>query len=175
MTNPPSDRLINLLGAMALGVADRVRQAAAEASESGGETAAALVVIGHEPRLSIDQLRRVLRLSHAGAVRIVDRLAAQGLVDRQPSPDDRRVAALVLTEAGEAQRAHLLALRRSTLEPLLTAIPPEDRQAFERVAERILSSLPDSALTALSTCRFCDDQRCPDCPMDMFGSATTTR
>ena len=56
--NEPSERLINLFGALALGVTDRVRWAALAETALGGETAAALVVIGHSPGLSIDRLSR---------------------------------------------------------------------------------------------------------------------
>lgn len=163
------DRLINLFGAMALGVSDRVRGAALQAIPSGGETAAAVVVIGHEPCLSIDRLSQVLRLSHAGTVRLVDRLAVLGLVERQPCATDRRAAALVLTAEGKTRRAELLAGRRSTLAPLVDILSDDERMILERVAEKILASLPSDALSALSTCRFCDERRCSECPMDRFG------
>ena len=169
MPEKKRDRLINLFGAMALGVSDRVKAAALHAIPAGGETAAALVVIGHEPCLSIDRLSHVLRLSHAGTVRLVDRLAALHLVERQPSATDRRATALVLTAEGKAQRAELLVDRRSALSPLVDILSDDERLMLERIAEKILSSLPSDALSALSTCRFCDEQRCADCPMDRFG------
>ena len=56
----PSDRLVNLFGALALGVMDRVRWATVDKMALGGEAAAALIVIGHAPGLSVDQLARVL-------------------------------------------------------------------------------------------------------------------
>src|SRR5262249_539370 len=69
-----SDRLVNLVGALALGVTDEMRAAVAEAMPQGGETVSAVIVIGHAPAMSIDQLSRILRLTHGGAVRLVDRL-----------------------------------------------------------------------------------------------------
>jgi hypothetical protein len=39
----PSDRLINIFGALSQAVSDRVRLAIAEAFNAGGETAAALI------------------------------------------------------------------------------------------------------------------------------------
>lgn len=51
-----TDRMVNLLGALALGVSDRMRRAVAEAVPFGGETAAAVNVIGHAPTMSIDHL-----------------------------------------------------------------------------------------------------------------------
>ena len=43
----PSDRLINLFGALAQGVSDEMRGAIAQRFPAGGETAAALSLIGH--------------------------------------------------------------------------------------------------------------------------------
>lgn len=166
----PSDRLINLLGALATGVADRVRGAALDGTTFGGETAAALVVVGHTPGLSINQLGRVLRLSHPGTVRLVDRLANAGHVARSLAPHDRRTVALNLTEEGQACRAALLERRRGALKAVLQAVAPEDRAVLERAAAAMLRVLPTDAGTALTVCRFCDGRWCPDCPMDAFGA-----
>jgi hypothetical protein len=46
---------------------------------------------------------------------------------------------------------------------------PEDLAALERIAETIAAALPEDALAALTTCRFCDERRCIDCPMEVFG------
>ena len=104
MMDEPSDRLINVFGALAQAVSDRVRIAIAQAFTAGGETAAALIAIGHEPGMSIDQISRILRLSHAGAVRVVERLDDQGFVGKSQSPSDRRVAHITLTRRGQAER-----------------------------------------------------------------------
>jgi hypothetical protein len=40
---------------------------------------------------------------------------------------------------------------------------------LECVAETIAAALADDALSALTTCRFCDERRCIDCPMEVFG------
>lgn len=45
------------------------------------EENAAAIVIGHAPTMSIDQLSRILRLSHAGTVRLVER----NLLEKRPS------------------------------------------------------------------------------------------
>ena len=165
-----TDRMVNLLGALALGVSDRMRRAVAEAVPFGGETAAAVNVIGHAPTMSIDQLSRVLRLSHAGTVRLVDRLVESGFVEKRPSAVDRRVMCLALTTDGMHQRHKLLALRSAALATLFDQVTAEDLAAFERVDETIAGSLPENALTALTTCRFCDERHCTDCPMEVFGT-----
>jgi MarR family transcriptional regulator, negative regulator of the multidrug operon emrRAB len=168
--NEPSERLINLFGALALGVTDRVRWAALAETALGGETAAALVVIGHSPGLSIDRLSQVLRLSHPGTVRLVDRLTAADLAVRSMAPHDRRVAVLSLTKAGQVHRIALLERRRKALEAVLNEVAPEDRAALERLTEAMLRRLPKDATSALTVCRFCNNQLCLDCPMDAFGA-----
>jgi MarR family transcriptional repressor of emrRAB len=97
-----SDRVVNLFGALALRVSDRMRSALDEAVSLVGETAAAAIVIGHAPAISIDQISRILRLSHAGAVRLVDRLVDRWLAERRPSVVDRRIMSLGLTKDGRS-------------------------------------------------------------------------
>ncbi|MDA0674285.1 MAG: MarR family transcriptional regulator, partial [Cyanobacteria bacterium] len=112
MTDP---RTANLLGALALGLADSIQQVAATQAESGGETAAALVTLGAEPGLSLNHLRQILHLSQPGTVRLVDRLASQGLVERRSGRDGRTLA-LYLTPAGQARRQRILRDRRLPLQ-----------------------------------------------------------
>lgn len=141
MMDEPSDRLINIFGALSQAVADRVRIAIGEAFSAGGETAAALIAIGHAPGMSIGQVRQVLRLSHAGAVRVVERLEDQKLVAKSQSTSDRRVAHVTLTALGQVERTKLLGLRNAAVAELLSKVSVEDRGALERAADSILSSL----------------------------------
>lgn len=60
-----------------------------------------------EPRPMHD-LATELGCDNSNVTGLVDRLAARGLVDRQPSPDDRRVRHIVLTAAGRRTRNRLL-------------------------------------------------------------------
>ncbi len=169
----PSDRLVNLFAALAQGVTDRVKGAIFEAFPSGGETVAALVVIGHQPGMSIDQVSKILRLSHAGAVRLIDRLIGQGLVGKRLSAADRRMMHLNLTADGNKEREKLLALRNASVADLLQGVSVEDRELLERLSESILSRLACDALSALTTCRFCDEKKCTSCPMEAFGPVAT--
>jgi MarR family transcriptional repressor of emrRAB len=169
MKNDPT-RLANLLGALAVGISDRIRLAAAEQTSLGGEAAAALIVIGHAPGLSIDQLGKVLKLSHPGTVRVVDRLVAAGLAERKPAASDRRALALQLTSAGESERTAVLDGRRAAIAAVLDHVAPEDYPALEQLVEKMLASLPCDATTAMNVCRFCNQHACANCPMDQFGA-----
>ena len=126
-----------------------------------GRTAAenaAVIAIGHAPTISIDQLSRILRLSHAGTVPLVDRLVERNLVEKRPSALDRRIISLALTMDGWRQRDKLLALRRAVSTVLLNQVAPENLAALEHVAETIAAALPEDTHSALTTCRFCDER-----------------
>src|SRR3546814_5880854 len=85
-----------------------MRSAVAEAMPLGGETVSAVIVIGHAPMMSIDQLSRILRLTHGGAVRLVDRLVERNLVDKQPSAIDRRIMTLARSEEHTSELQSLM-------------------------------------------------------------------
>ncbi len=54
-------------------------------------------------RLSMGQLGAVAVVSRSRVSRVVDQLAAEGLVAREGNPDDRRSAYAAITEAGRAR------------------------------------------------------------------------
>jgi MarR family transcriptional regulator, organic hydroperoxide resistance regulator len=62
----------------------------------------------HRP-LPMHKLAAELGCDNSNVTGLVDRLAARGLVAREPSPHDRRVRQVVLTAAGRRLRAQLLA------------------------------------------------------------------
>jgi len=169
--NDSQNRLANMLGALAVGISDRIRLAAAEKTSMSGEAAAALIVIGHMVGLSIDQLGRILKLSHPGTVRVVDRLVAAGLAVRKPALTDRRVLALHLTSAGETERSAVLEGRRVAIFAVVDHVSPDDYPVLELLVKKMLTSLPCDATSAMSVCRFCNQQACPACPMGHFDTS----
>ena len=71
----------------------------------GGQWFEVLIRLARTPghRLRMSDLAAQTTLSASGLTRVVDRLVAQGLVDRQACPSDRRGSFAVLTPAGEAR------------------------------------------------------------------------
>src|SRR6266568_868410 len=104
----------NLLGAVALAVADRLNETLAHGERGGLCGVAALVHIRLRPGHTIELLARVLALSHSATVRLVDRLEADGLVERR-SGRDGRSAALFVTPAGQTAAAGALRRRGEAL------------------------------------------------------------
>ena len=159
------ERTSNLLGALSLAVSDRIRAVAAHGLGHGGETPAALIVIGHEPGLSNDMLRKILALSHSGAVRLIDRLQADGLVERRKGKDGRAVA-LYLTEIGDALRVDILKNREVILVPIVERLSIQDKKRLTAILEKMLRNLPKTEVDTYSICRLCDEGACQSCPME---------
>jgi MarR family transcriptional repressor of emrRAB len=154
----------NMLGALSIAVMDRIEGAAREVIDRGGETPAALVVIGYGEGITNDRLRRILGLSHSGTVRLVDRLVSDDLVVRQPGRDAREVA-LHLTAAGISARSALLASRVSAITSILDVLSPIEAERLTGLMRKLLGRQPTSEMDRFTICRLCDDTICRNCPL----------
>ena len=159
-----SDRTANLLGVLGLAVGDRIEETARQVLSRVGETPAALVVIGYGSGPSNDQLRRVLDLSHPGTVRLVDRLVADGLVERREGRDKRAIS-LHLTDQGMALREELLEGRLAALRPLLSPLTEGEQDTLAALLHKVLLSIGTTAPERRRLCRLCDTRVCTDCPI----------
>ena len=95
-----------------------------------------------EHRLRMSELADRLLLSRSGATRLVDRLVAQGLIERRTCDDDRRGQWASLTDAGyerlrQASPTHL----RGVAEHFLDRLSSDELAALERA----LAHLHDEA------------------------------
>ena len=155
----------NALGALALEVARRVQTAGEAASPHGASVPAALAALhGLTGGQSIDALRRVVGLTHSGAVRLVDRLAAAGLVERRVGVDGRAVA-LQLTPEGRRSARRVLARRGAALEGVLAPLTATERRTLAALHERLLANLIDGQEERRRVCRLCDVEACGrNCP-----------
>lgn len=158
------DRTTNLLGSLALGITDRIKSGLSALFERSGEAAAAIVVLGYAPGLSVEILRQVLDLSQPGAVRLIDRLEADGLVERRKGTDGR-VVALHLTQEGGALRQRLMDRRLDTLEAALKGLTAEERQILGELLAKVLVNLPETEMAKHRICRMCSVRLCSGCPI----------
>ncbi len=158
------DRTTNLLGALALAITDRIRSGMKHALNRSGESAAAIVVLGYAPGLSVEILRQVLDLSHPGTVRLIDRLEEDGLVKRRRAEDGRAVA-LHLTHKGGKLRQRLMDSRLDTLEAALKGLTDNERLVFGDLLAKVLTNLPETEMAKHRICRLCAVRTCSDCPI----------
>src|SRR4051812_41207046 len=109
-------QVANRLGAAALTLSDRIRDATEEATGMAGGLPAALVSLREwADGNSVDVLAEAMRVSHSRAVRVVDQLEAAGLARREPDPADGRRALVWLAPAGRALAEGALEARSRVL------------------------------------------------------------
>lgn len=172
MKNMKNMKLENTVGALSLAIADIIHQSTQQEAPETGPAAAALALLGHEPGMSIERLRRSLGMSHPGTVRLVDRLVAEGVVERKQVETDRRAVALYLTPAGSVSCASVLAARQERVSQILEVLDPAEREILERITEKLLSNMVKDLDHAYSMCRLCDAAACMNCPVaDALGES----
>lgn len=162
MTNLRSQ---NIFGALALAVSDEILNTVHDGVPDNFSPAG-LALIGHVPGISIEELSHGLNLSHAGTVRLIDRMATGGLVERRPSPSDGRAVELHLTRPGREIEQKILAGRRNILRGVFSQLDKEEQQALARISEKLLGKMVRNEAHALSVCRLCDAYSCRNCPVD---------
>jgi DNA-binding MarR family transcriptional regulator len=190
MPRPVDDefRLANLLAAAALGLSDRLQELGLESA--GVDTAAATALVAlldFSPHGSLRQLSQILGLTHSGTVRLVDRLAAGGLVTREPGRDERS-RAVTLTEQGRTAALAIRAGRHRATAGLLDGLGDRQRTQLTRPCEVLVANLTRQRLqqravgappTGGALCRLCDFTACgrPDgsCPAAATAAASRQR
>jgi DNA-binding MarR family transcriptional regulator len=155
----------NVIGAMALALSDAVRvKTRGEAPKN--ITAAGLTLIGHVPGLSIQELSMGLELSHPGAVRLVDRMVASGLVTRTRSRGDNRTVELTLTVSGKSKEEAILASRSRSLDQALSHLSIDEIASLSQISRKLLRAIVGDEETAWRVCRLCNSAECIGCPVE---------
>src|SRR6266508_1510348 len=106
-------RLENRAAAWALALGDAVAATAADA---------ALATLSYYPGIRIGRLANAVRLTHSGAVRLLDRLEGEGLVERRTGKD-ARTAAVFLTDRSRTAAERFLQRREQAVAALLANRP----------------------------------------------------
>lgn len=99
--------------------------------------------LDREGPASVSDLAQALRVRPQSMAQTVGDLEAEGMVERNPDPDDRRRALVSLTEAGQARIEADRAAREGWLVKALEELPDSDRETIERSVE-LLNRLADA-------------------------------
>jgi DNA-binding MarR family transcriptional regulator len=160
-------RTANLLGALVVALDDDITAAISAATDHGAAFPAALVSIHWQPGSTIEALRRKLGLSHSGTVRLLDRLEADGSIERRAGKDGRSVS-LALSDKGRRQVRSILASRRRVLAKTLERLSPGERRTLAGLLETMLGEVTRDRTHADRICRLCDEGACSlaDCPVE---------
>ena len=176
MTESRDPHLVNVLGAFGLALADAIRHATEAAAGMTGAAPAALVALQQFlGGRTTEDLAQATGLTHSGAVRLVDRLAAAGFVERRPGRDGRSLS-IVLTAAGRALSSTVIEARATAVEATLAGLGGDQRRTLGPLVDALVTTVTDQRLRRRQEgdepagwlCRLCDAVACGrpdgDCP-----------
>ena len=112
-------------------------------TESTGVTPvqfAALQVVNDRPGIDQRTLARSIGLDTSTVAGVVDRLEARGLVQRNASPDDRRVRLLTATAEGRRHLAEVVPAMLRAQERILAPLPKVERKQFMRMLRTLVTA-----------------------------------
>ncbi|WP_406446911.1 MarR family transcriptional regulator [Streptomyces sp. NBC_01613] len=111
-----------------------------------------LMVLATRGATKLVTLADLLQVAPSTAMRMVDRLIAAGLADRQLNPDNRRETLLRLTDEGRRTVEGVTARRRAEIAAIVERLTPTQRlaliealAAFNRAGGEPLASVLDDA------------------------------
>lgn len=102
---------------------------------------AALRRAGKPYELNPTQLMRATMLSSGGMTKRLDRLAAAGLVERRPDPDDRRGTLVRLTARGRKTIDAALPVHVANEARLLSGLSAQERLSLDALLRKVLADL----------------------------------
>ncbi|HYH21806.1 MAG TPA: MarR family transcriptional regulator [Azospirillum sp.] len=91
--------------------------------------------------LVMGELSRRLMVTHGNVTGLIDRLAAENLVERRPVPGDRRVQLVRLTPAGKEVFAAMAPAHREWVAELFRSVPHSDLAAFHAQLGAVKASI----------------------------------
>lgn len=126
----------------ALGRLHSLRDPLARSCEDTNLTAPqihALLWLGRDGALTMGELARRLGITEKTVTGVVDRLEREGHVQRERSPEDRRVIRCRLTATGARLHRKLDKTLVEDMERLLEHLDATDRRALFRILEKLIT------------------------------------
>ena len=105
--------------------------------------ARALFRLAKRQNMTQTELACDLELEQATMVRLLDRMEENGLIERRPDPNDRRVKLLVLTPYGEEQADLVRSIADRMREQIFQDVDHDELQAAVALFERISANVTE--------------------------------
>jgi MarR family transcriptional regulator for hemolysin len=102
---------------------------------------AMIAVVSRTPGATQRTIAEALEISEASAGRLIDRLCADGLLERRDRRDDRRARAVYLTPAAEPLLETLASIARGSEQRMLKGFSPEEMSTLEGYLDRIYQNI----------------------------------
>ena len=100
-----------------------------------------IVVVARNPGATQRVIAEALEMSEASAGRLIDRLCADGLLERQERYDDRRARAVYLTKAAEPLLAKLAEIALAGEKTLFRGFLPDELETLSSYLDRIYQNI----------------------------------
>lgn len=100
-----------------------------------------IAVVARSPGATQRNIAEALEMSEASAGRLIDRLCAEGLLERQERYDDRRARAVYLTKAAEPLLAKLAEIARNGEQHLFRGFSQAELEALQDYLDRIYKNV----------------------------------
>ena len=100
-----------------------------------------IAVVARCPGASQRMIAEALEMSEASAGRLIDRLCADGLLERRERDDDRRARAVYLTDAAQPLLAKLAEIAREGEEEMFKGFSSDDLDRLEDLLSRIYENI----------------------------------
>ena len=101
---------------------------------------AALQAVHNTPGVDQRTLARTIGFDTSTTAGVIDRLEARGLLQRNASPEDRRVRLLTLTDDGEALLAQVVPAMQRAQVRMLDPLNPAERAEFMRLLHLLVTA-----------------------------------
>ena len=95
----------------------------------------------HVGPMSMGELSKRLMVSNGNVTGLIDRLAGEGLVDRKPSPNDRRVQMVSRTKKGAKSFSDIAENHRTWVGEMMADLSPDEMKGLYELLARLKASI----------------------------------
>ncbi len=155
--------LENQLGALGVLIQDRMDRVFGDLSPRASSL---LITLRCRGPLTVSILAVIVAVSQPTATRLIGGLEKRGYV-RRAARDGRNVT-VSLTSPGRERAESLQTMRAGVASAMVQPLEGKEREALERLIEKILYAATESRAAARTSCRYCDHGVCggDDCPIN---------
>jgi DNA-binding MarR family transcriptional regulator len=100
-----------------------------------------ITAVGEAPGIRMGILAQQLGVTNRAITGLVDALQAEGLLERQPDPDDRRAFRLALTAIGTEQLARINQLHDAVSADAFADLTTHERAQFAELLQRVIDRI----------------------------------
>jgi len=110
---------------------------------------AALVAIRTHPGIDATRLSAVIAFDRSTLGSVIERIEAKGLIERKPSPDDRRIKLLYLTRSGAALLREIVPAVDRAQTRMLEPLRPAERKTLMALLSQLVDLSNESSRVPL--------------------------